>query len=72
MAVWRGGRWGRSVCSRHSQRRGGRLGEGKSVLFIISFAAVVAVCLFFFGKLFLFTLVVKRERERVPAALASR
>lgn len=63
MAVWRGGRWGRSVCSRHSQRRGGRLGEGKSVLFIISFAAVVAVCLFFFGKLF-FIYLGGEERER--------
>lgn len=29
-------------------------------------------CVLFFCELFLFTLVVKRERERVPAALASR
>lgn len=48
---------------------GGRLGEGKSVLFRISFLLLLR---FVFCKLFLFTLVVKRERERVPAALASR
>lgn len=50
---------------------GGRLGEGKSVLFRISFLLLLRFVLFF-CKLFLFTLVVKRERERVPAALASR
>lgn len=50
---------------------GGRLGEGKSVLFMISFLLLLRLFVFF-CKLFLFTLVVKRERERVPAALASR
>lgn len=49
---------------------GGRLGEGKSVLFRISFLLLLRFV--FFVNFFLFTLVVKRERERVPAALASR
>lgn len=51
---------------------GGRLGEGKSVLFRISFLLLLRFVFCFFVNFFLFTLVVKRERERVPAALASR
>lgn len=51
MAVWRGGRWGRSVCSRHSQRRGRQVGRGEVSALYDFFAAVVAF-LFFFVSFF--------------------
>lgn len=63
---------GKECLFKAQSKEGRQVGRGEVSALYHFFCCCCCGLFVFFGKLFLFTLVVKRERERVPAALASR